>query len=272
MRWLCAGCTCSDAKVNLYVMPDDIRGSNVEDQRGASVLLLGILKPGVDEEISYFWQDVRHLAVGSVSAVVRRQFADPDLRLVIWIALAMAPIMLAGALLSNSLNTCNSLLRALPMTGWACIVMAVLMTPTEILARHRRSVRAFRCAARRARAGRSPHSRRFAFRIDPDRGACARIQARRSGAVFIFIGHAAIALAGSKGLGELHKANLDMHGWFVLELNLVVASVSAIAAIWALMHVLERFSAWPFVIYRGMLGVFSCAMDLFLQLRGPRTR
>lgn len=70
MRWLCAGCTYSDAKVNLYVVPDDIRGSNVEDQRGASVLLLGILKPGVDEEISYFWQDVRHLVVGSVSAVV----------------------------------------------------------------------------------------------------------------------------------------------------------------------------------------------------------
>ncbi|MBJ7442277.1 MAG: hypothetical protein JHD35_25105, partial [Sphingopyxis sp.] len=41
----------------------------------------------------------------------------------------------------------------------------------------------------------------------------------------------------------------------VLALGLVVASVSAFAAIWALMRVLERFSAWPFVIYRGTLGV-----------------
>jgi undecaprenyl-diphosphatase len=28
-----------------------------------------------------------------------------------------------------------------------------------------------------------------------------------------------------------------------------------IVAIWALMRVLERYSAWPFVIYRGALGV-----------------
>jgi undecaprenyl-diphosphatase len=35
----------------------------------------------------------------------------------------------------------------------------------------------------------------------------------------------------------------------------MVASVSAFVAIWSLMRVLERFSAWPFVIYRGALGV-----------------
>lgn len=90
--------------------------------------------------ISYFWQDVRCLAVGPVSANGRRQFADPNFRLAIWIALTTIPIVLAGALLSNSLNTCNSPLRALPVIGWACITMTVLMGLTEILARHRRSV------------------------------------------------------------------------------------------------------------------------------------
>jgi undecaprenyl-diphosphatase len=35
---------------------------------------------------------------------------------------------------------------------------------------------------------------------------------------------------------------------------LVVASISSFVAIWALMRVLERFSAWPFVVYRGALG------------------
>jgi undecaprenyl-diphosphatase len=35
---------------------------------------------------------------------------------------------------------------------------------------------------------------------------------------------------------------------------LVVASISAFVAIWFLMKVLERFAAWPFVIYRGVLG------------------
>ena len=79
---------------------------------------------------------------------------------------------------------------------------------------------------------------------------------REEAARFSFLlGIPAITLAGSKELWELHKANLDMHGWSILALGLVVASVSAFAAIWTLMRVLERFSAWPFVIYRGTLGI-----------------
>jgi undecaprenyl-diphosphatase len=54
---------------------------------------------------------------------------------------------------------------------------------------------------------------------------------------------------------ELHKAHLDAHGWSVLAVGLVVASISAFVAIWGLMRILERFSAWPFVIYRALLGV-----------------
>ncbi|HEY8071223.1 MAG TPA: undecaprenyl-diphosphatase, partial [Methylocystis sp.] len=37
--------------------------------------------------------------------------------------------------------------------------------------------------------------------------------------------------------------------------GLVVASISAFAAIWSLMRILERFSAWPFVAYRAIIGV-----------------
>ena len=79
---------------------------------------------------------------------------------------------------------------------------------------------------------------------------------REEAARFSFLlGIPAIALAGSKELWELHKANLDMHGWSILALGLIVASISAFAAIWALMRALERFSAWPFVVYRGLLGI-----------------
>ena len=31
--------------------------------------------------------------------------------------------------------------------------------------------------------------------------------------------------------------------------------ISAFAAIWGLLHILERFSAWPFVVYRAVIGV-----------------
>src|SRR5262249_25046017 len=78
---------------------------------------------------------------------------------------------------------------------------------------------------------------------------------RDEAARFSFLlGLPAIALAGVKELWELHKAHLDAHGWSVLGLGLVVASVSAFAAIWGLMRILERFTAWPFVVYRAVLG------------------
>jgi len=48
---------------------------------------------------------------------------------------------------------------------------------------------------------------------------------------------------------------LSADGWSLLLVGLVVASISAFCAIWGLMRVLERFSAWPFVIYRGVLGI-----------------
>ena len=208
--------------------------------------------------ISYFWQDVRRLAVGSVSAIGRRQFADPDLRMAIWIALATIPIMLGGVLLSDSLNTCHSPFRALPVIGWACVAMALLMALTEILARHRRSVEnatlldallvgLAQVGALVPGVSRSGSTLTAALALGFRREEAARFS--------FLLGIPAITLAGSKELWELHKANLDMHGWSVLALGLVVASVSAFAAIWTLMHVLERYSAWPFVIYRGTLGI-----------------
>ena len=30
----------------------------------------------------------------------------------------------------------------------------------------------------------------------------------------------------------------------------------AFVAIWGLLRILERFSAWPFVAYRGLMGIF----------------
>ena len=196
--------------------------------------------------------------VGSISAISRRQFADPNFRLAIWIALATVPIVLAGALLSNSLNTCNSPLRSLTVIGWACLCMALLMAMTEITARHRRTVESSslvdalliglaQVGALIPGVSRSGSTLTAALALGFKREEAARFS--------FLLGIPAIAVAGSKELTELNKAHLDTQGWSVLALGLVVASVSAFAAIWALMRVLERFSAWPFVIYRGALGV-----------------
>ena len=71
----------------------------------------------------------------------------------------------------------------------------------------------------------------------------------------LLLGLPAIALAGLKEIWELHRIHLDSHGWSVLSVGLIVASISAFLAIWGLMRILERFATWPFVAYRFLLGV-----------------
>ena len=68
-----------------------------------------------------------------------------------------------------------------------------------------------------------------------------------------------IALAGLKELAELRHAGLDAHGWLVLAVGLAIASLSAFVATWGLLRILERFSAWPFAVYRAFIGAVLLA-------------
>jgi undecaprenyl-diphosphatase len=212
--------------------------------------------------VSYFWGDVRRLAGESVVAALRRQWDDDALRMVVWIALATVPLVVGGVLLSPVLNQCNSPLRGLAVVGWACIAMAILLAAAEIAARHRKTlaqasfldamiVGVAQVGALIPGVSRSGSTLTAALGLGFKREEAARFS--------FLLGLPAIALAGIKELYELHKAHLDAHGWSVLAVGLVVASISAFAAIWGLMRILERFSAWPFVIYRGLLGAVILA-------------
>ncbi|UCI05479.1 undecaprenyl-diphosphate phosphatase [Mesorhizobium sp. B1-1-8] len=212
--------------------------------------------------VSYFWGDVRDILFGSVDALVRRDFADPFFRLALWIILATIPIVIAGVALSGTLNACNSPLRTLSVIGWACIAMAVLLGLAEIYARHKRTVGdatltdallvgIAQVGALIPGVSRSGSTLTAALGLGFARPEAARFS--------FLLGLPAIALAGLKELWELHKVHLGAHGWSVLVVGLVVASISAFFAIWGLMRVLERFSAWPFVIYRGLLGIVLLA-------------
>ncbi|WP_192178912.1 undecaprenyl-diphosphate phosphatase [Mesorhizobium amorphae] len=208
--------------------------------------------------VSYFWSDVRGILFGSLDALTRRDFADRHFRLARWIVLATIPIVIAGVALSGLLNACNSPLRSLSVIGWACIGMAILLALVEIFARHRRTIGEASMAdallvgvaqigALIPGVSRSGSTLTAALGLGFKRAEAARFS--------FLLGLPAIALAGLKELWELHKVHLDAHGWSVLAVGLVVASISAFFAIWGLMSILERFSAWPFVVYRGVLGV-----------------
>jgi undecaprenyl-diphosphatase len=212
--------------------------------------------------VSYFWSDVRELVFGSLSALLRRDFKNPHFLLALWIVLATIPIALAGLALAGVLNTCTSPLRGLGVIGFACIVMAVLLALAERYARHARSmdqatlidallVGLAQVGALIPGVSRSGSTLTAALALGFRRAEAARFS--------FLLGIPAIALAGLKELWELYKAHLDAHGWSILALGLLIASISAFVAIWALMQVLERFSAWPFVIYRAILGAFLLA-------------
>ena len=208
--------------------------------------------------VSYFWNDVRSLAVGSLKATIRGRFRDHDLRFSVWIILATVPIGIAGLLLSTLLNTCNSPLRHIKVIGWACVVLALLLAITEVLARHRRTIEnaslldamlvgVAQIGALIPGVSRSGSTLTAALALGFRREEAARLS--------FLLGLPAIALAGLTEIWELHKIHLDSYGWSVLSVGLIVASISAFFAIWGLMRMLERFSTWPFVAYRFLLGV-----------------
>jgi undecaprenyl-diphosphatase len=216
--------------------------------------------------VSYFWKDVRAVTVGSLAAVARRDFGDYQFRLALAIVLATIPIGITGLALSKLLNTCGSPLRGLAVIGASCIVMALLMALAELTSRFDRRVDSMRLrdallvglaqvGALIPGVSRSGSTLTAALFLNFRREEAARFS--------FLLGLPAIALAGLKEVYELHKAGLDAHGWAVLTVGLVVAAISAFFAVWGLLRFLERFSSWPFVIYRGAMGVYLLAAVTF---------
>jgi undecaprenyl-diphosphatase len=212
--------------------------------------------------IAYFWRDVRDILVGSVSALVRRDFTDHELRLAFGIVIGTIPIGLAGLALAKTLNTCSSPLRGLWVVGAACILMGLLLALAELLARHQRSferaglldcllVGIAQVGALIPGVSRSGATLTAALFLGFRREEAARFS--------FLLGLPAIALAGFKELAELRHAGLDAHGWAALAVGLLVASLSAFVAIWGLLRILEKYSAWPFAVYRAFLGVVLLA-------------
>lgn len=209
--------------------------------------------------VSYFRSDVTAVATGSVRALTQRRFGDPQFKLALWIVLATVPIVIGGVVLSPLLNACDSPLRSLTAIGWACLVMAVLLGLAECFALHRRTIEGAtvwdallvglaQVGALIPGVSRSGSTLTAALGLGFKREQAARFS--------FLLGIPAIALAGGKELWELHEVHLPAHGWSVLAVGLAAGAVSAFATIWMLMRLLERFSAWPFVIYRAALGVF----------------
>ncbi len=216
--------------------------------------------------ISYFWSDVRGLVFGSLGAIARRDFRNWNLRFSVWILLATLPIVVAGFGLRHLLNTCSSPLRSLTVIGIACVMMAALLALAEIYSLHKKTlddvtlkdaliVGLAQIGALIPGISRSGSTLTAALFVDLKHEEAARFS--------FLLALPAVAAAGLWELWELHKAHLDAYGWSVLAFGLFIASLSAFVAIWSLLRILERYSAWPFVLYRLLLGVFLLGAVFF---------
>jgi undecaprenyl-diphosphatase len=209
--------------------------------------------------VGYFRRDVVSVISGSAAAIRQRNFDDQWFRLAVAILIATIPIGIAGIALSSVLNSCESPLRSLQVIGIASIVMAALLAVAEMVCRHRRSVEQMtlrdalivglaQIGALIPGVSRSGSTLTAALFLDFRREEAARFS--------FLLGLPAIALAGLKEIWVLYQAHIPAEAWSLLAFGLVVASGSAFIAIWGLMRFLERYSTWPFVLYRALLGLF----------------
>jgi len=212
--------------------------------------------------IVYFWSDIAKVLSGSTAALVRRDWQDIELRLALAVVIATIPIVIAGTLLSHTLNACGSPLRRPLVIGIACFGMAVLMGFAELFAKHKRPTDAVtlwdglliglaQVGALIPGVSRSGSTFTASLALGFSRADAARVS--------FLLGVPAIAAAGGKEIWALHKAGLPTQGWEILGIGLVVSSLSALVAIWGLMRLLENFSTWPLVIYRGLFGLVLIA-------------
>jgi len=209
--------------------------------------------------LSYFAKDVRELLLGTQQALKRKDYQAPAFRMAVGILLATIPIGIVGILLSPILNACGSPLRGLNVIAIACIVMALLLAISERTCSHSRPMESMRLRdallVGLAQVGALiPGVSRSGSTLT---GALFLNFKREDAARFSFLlGLPAIALAGLKEIWVLWHAHIPLEAWQHLAVGLLVGSVSAFVAIWALMKFLEKFSTWLFVAYRASLGCF----------------
>ena len=206
----------------------------------------------------YFRKDIVGLGSASWRAVRSGNTAAAEFRLVLGILLGTLPLIVGGLLLSPLLNGCHSPMRGLMVIGIASIVMSILLAIAEKTARHRRTfgqitlkdgiiVGLAQALAVIPGVSRSGATLTAGLFCGMERETAARFS--------FLLGLPAVTLAGLYEIRVLLKAGLSSDGWLTLAVGLLFASATAFAAIYGLLHYLERRSTWIFVWYRLIFGV-----------------
>ncbi|MBK4728401.1 undecaprenyl-diphosphate phosphatase [Oxynema sp. CENA135] len=215
----------------------------------------------------YFRQDLGDLSNGALRAVIRREYDDPDFRIVLGIILGTIPIACVGLLLKASASQFyEQTLRSLTAIAIVSIVMSALLALAERIGRRKRHFGQLELAdgvlmglaqtmALIPGVSRSGSTITAGLYLGLDRASAARFS--------FLLGIPAITLAGLVELKDLLAeiaSGSVQSGLLPLGVGLLSSTVFSYAAISWLIQFLQKRSTFIFVWYRLAFGVALLAI------------
>lgn len=206
----------------------------------------------------YFRKEIGRILFGSLDAVKEKKWHSPDFKIGVGLIVGTIPVGICGLLFKSMLNRPQTPLRSIYVVGAACVIMGLLLLWVEKIAQKKRDF-----SQLTLKDGVLVGVAQVGALIPGVSRSGATLTAglflgmtRETAAAFSFIlGVPVILAAGLKEIHELYLAGLNAHGWNVLGVGLLTASVAAFVAVYALMKYLETRSTHLFAWYRVALGI-----------------
>jgi undecaprenyl-diphosphatase len=207
----------------------------------------------------YFWDDLRQVTGGMVSAVRAGKYDSPDFRLGLGILLGTLPIVVCGLAVKALIpDFDNSPIRNSSTIAVVSIVMALLLAVAEIVGQRQRSFNALtmkdgitmglaQALALIPGVSRSGSTLTAGLFMGLERSTAARFS--------FLLGIPAITLAGLVELQGFLSGDMGSIGVVPLLGGLIAAVVSSYLAIFWLIRFLKQHSTWVFVWYRLAFGL-----------------
>ncbi|APJ03621.1 undecaprenyl-diphosphate phosphatase [Silvanigrella aquatica] len=205
----------------------------------------------------YFRKEIFNIFNGSIKSIKNKDYSSSEFRLGMGIIIGTIPVGIMGLLLKSTLNAPNSPLRSLYVIGVACIVMGAIFIVAEKICKHERdfSKLTFKdciIVGLSQVAALIPGVSRSGATISA--GLFLGLKRETAAAFSFILGVPVIVAAGLKQIEEMYKAGMTTHGWSVLAVGIITASIAAFLAVFGLMKYLEQRSTLIFAWYRLTLG------------------
>jgi undecaprenyl-diphosphatase len=208
--------------------------------------------------IVYFKKEISSIFFAFMNSLVKKETSSHPFKMGVGIILGTIPVCVAGLLLKSILNAPASPLRSIYVIGSASFVMGLLLIVCEKFAKPTREYEQITIRD----AIWVGIAQMFALIPGVSRSGATLTAGlflgmkRETAAAFSFIlGVPVITLAGLHQIVVLYHAGLDTHGFLLLAVGILTASVSAFVAVFSLLRYLEKHSTYLFAWYRMLMGI-----------------